>query len=286
VDAAAPAGDDFKGLQTNVPVALYNWLGFLGTKVLDTTILPPVRLYLRLAPTSVLATVGTAGEVVNPSFNLDQVSFTVDILDFADGMYQQAIQQRLSSAPLEIPFDNYQVIVGGQGPNGQSTRFSTSTSCLTNVMAWFAPSTWLGNGRDANTRLSPYFSRTSGTLTTSQFRINAVPYPSIPANAGGEICCFTAHAMNVAQDTVGASHPNLATIGQFNSNHFVHVHSFTYDNDGETSRVCGLDARGNQLIGSWDTTATVGVTNLTPFVLIKMKSTLRVGAHKLVEILL
>jgi hypothetical protein len=270
--------------QTNVPVAMYNWLGFLGTKVLDTTILPPVRIYLRLAPSTVLAVTGT---VPDASYNLANVSFTVDLMDQADGLYQQAIQQRLSTAPLEIPFDNYQVIVGAQGPGGQSTRFSTSTACLTGVMAWFAPSNWLGNGRNVDTRLANYFNRTDGDIDDSQFRINSVPYPSIPArSARGEVFAFTSHALNVAQDTIGASYPTLNTLGNFNDWHFLHMHSFTYDSDGETSRVCGLDARGNQLIGSWDTTATAGASNVTPFVALRMRSILRIGAGKLVETIL
>lgn len=282
-------GNNGQGHQSNVPVAMYNWLGFLGTKVLDTTILPPVRIYLRLAPSTVLAVTGT---VPDASYNLANVSFTVDLMDMADGLYQQAIQQRLSTAPLEIPFDNYQVVVGAQGPAGQSTRFSTSTACLTGVMAWFAPSSWLGGARNADTLLANYFNRTSGDINDSQFRINSVPYPSIPARvtengvARGEVFAFTSHALNVAQDTIGQSHPNIRTLDRFNASHFLHLHSFTYDSDGETSRVCGLDARGNQLIGSWDTTATAGQANVTPFVALRMRSILRVGGGKLVETVL
>jgi hypothetical protein len=264
----------------NVPVACWNWLGFLGTKVLDTTILPPVRLYLRLAPSSVL---GTTGSPTSATYTLNNTSFTVDVMDLADGVYSAMIQQRLKSAPIEIPYDNYQVVLGAQGAV-TSTRFSTSAHCVQSVFAWFAPTNWTQAVQSyvQSTALSAYFRRVRGNLTDSQFRINSVPYPAIPASfAEGEIFAATSHAMNLSQDTLGQSNPNLDSLTKFQDDHFVHFHSFCYDADGDDHRLSGLDARGNQLIGSWEANGASG--SFTPVVVLKCKSILRIGAGKLVE---
>jgi hypothetical protein len=266
------------GVQTNVPVACWNWLGFLSTKVLDTTILPPVRLYIRLAPTSVLSVSGAPTAV---SYNLRKTSFTVDVMDIADGVYNAVIAEKMSRGPLEIQYDNYQLVMGSQGA-ATSTRFSTSAHCLQGVMAWFAPSDWTSNIPTDNIKLSRFFRRTSAGLTDSQYRINSVPYPAVPCqSADGEVFAATSHAMNLSQDSLGQSHPNLTSLQRFNEDFFVHYHSFCYDSDGDESRLSGLDARGNALIGSWECTNASG--QVTPIIILCLKSVLRVGAGKIVE---
>jgi hypothetical protein len=87
---------------SNVPFAMYNFLGFLNSvKVLDTTILPPVKLYIRLAPNSVLANYGSnAG---TKTYQVRELKASVDILDIADGVFYNMIASRLSQSPLEIP---------------------------------------------------------------------------------------------------------------------------------------------------------------------------------------
>jgi hypothetical protein len=68
------------------PFAIYSWLGFLGSvKVLDTTILPPVKIYFRLAPNSILTSAGVGGAAV--VYRFEEVRATVDILSVDDGVY-------------------------------------------------------------------------------------------------------------------------------------------------------------------------------------------------------
>ena len=114
---------------SNAPFAVYNWLGFLSSvKVLDTTILPPVKIYIRLAPNSILTKHAGNASVVD--YKWTDVKATIDILDISDGIFYNMISQRLSQAPLEIPFDNYQTVTGTLGAPTQTTRWSTSTDCL------------------------------------------------------------------------------------------------------------------------------------------------------------
>ena len=169
---------------SNVPFAIYNWLGFLSSvKVLDTTILPPVKLYIRLAPNSVLAV--HAGNNATKTYKWTDVKASVDILDVSDGILYNMIAQRLAQAPLELPFDNYQTVTGSLGAVTQTTRWSTSTDCLTDVIATVKPSYYDAQGANSNIGLSHFFTRGGGTqydtaITTSQFSVNGIRYPTIP----------------------------------------------------------------------------------------------------------
>jgi hypothetical protein len=275
---------DFTGYQTNDPVACWNWLGLLGTKVLDTTILPPVRIYLRLAPTAALAKKGNPAGL---GYSLTDVNFTVDLLDIADNVYSAMIAQRLRSAPIEIGFDNYTSVTGSRAGAASSTRFSTSAHCVQAVMASFLPSNWQSGTFVDDIGLSSYFRRFSGICDRSHFRINSVPYPSIPCDKEkGEIFADTTHSMNLSQDSLGQTLGHINSLLDWHSDAFVHYHSFCYNSDGDDRRLSGLDGRGNVLIGSWEVEANAGASDVTPWIVINHKSILRVGAGKLVECVL
>jgi hypothetical protein len=263
-----------------VPFACYNWLGFLGSvKMLDTTIIPPVKIYLRLAPNAVLAQ--HAGNASTNTYQLTEVRAQVDILDISDNLYYNMISQRLAQAPLELPFTNFTTVNGSTGAQTQTTRFSTSTDCLTDVIATFKHTNALNNAWNSNSGLSSYFDRTAFGLTSSGFKINGIPYPSIPCeSAFGESFIDTAHTFNVAQDLVCQTNPNMKTLSLWNSNFFTHGHTFSYPEDDDGHRLIGLSGKGNMISGSWETAGTG--SSLTPLMWLKHKSVLRIGSGKMV----
>lgn len=273
---------------SNVPFAMYNFLGLLGSvKVLDTTILPPVKIYLRLAPNSILTV--HSGNDATKTYKWTDVKASIDILDVSDGVFYNMVAQRLAQAPLEIPFDNYQTVTGTLAAPTQTTRFSTSTDCLTDVIATFKNKDYAGYGANSNTCLSDYFTRggkaTTSEITTSIFSINGIRYPSIPCqNADGEVFIDTAHTLGASQDVLGETDPNMDSLSRWSSNYWVHAHSFTYPDAEDAHRLVGLSGRGNQIMGSFETTGTG--SNLLPVVWLKSKSVLRVGASKMVEVVL
>ena len=172
-----PVGGTASNYQcSNVPFAVYNWLGLLGSvPVLDTTILPAVRIYIRLASPQVLTV--HAGNAATRSFSWTSVNALIDALDISDGLYYSLINQRLSQAPLEIPYDNYTTVVGSLSAPTQTTRFSTSTDCFTDVIAICKGPSYDSNVANSNTQLSSFFTRGGGdaggvTLNTSWFSIN------------------------------------------------------------------------------------------------------------------
>lgn len=267
----------------NKPFAIYNWLGILSTmKVWDTTLWPQIRLYIRLAPTSVLSVKGAPTAF---SYTLSQVKFSCDVVDIADGVYSQMINQKLRSAPLEIPYDNVTTVVGSLGAKTSSTRWSTSAHCLEGVIATALNMNYADNVHSPETGLSTYFRRHGEDMTQVQFTVNGVPYPSIPMSvADGDVFVNTAHALNVSQDALGSCNPAMRTLDLWNNHFFTAAQSFTYDADGDDSRLCGLDGRGSQLLGTVNFTG--NGANVIPVVFLRHKSLARVGAGKLLEVVL
>ncbi len=270
---------------SNIPFAVYNFLGFLGSvKVLDTTLMPPVKIYFRLASPSVLTKI-SGSATANPSFELSDVRATVDLLDIQDGIYYNMVAQRLQQAPLEIPFDNYQTVVGRLGDiSGNVTNWSTSSDCLESIIATVKSATPNSYTINTSTKLSEYFTRSGAGIATSQFKVNGIPYPTNPADATiGDVFVGTAHALNVSQDVLGATDAGMNSHSVWRSAYFTHAISFTYPDGEDSHRLCGLSGRQGQLLGSWDTT---GTGNLQPILWLKMKSILRVGSGRFVEVVL
>lgn len=120
----------------------------------------------------------------------------------------------MAQSPLELPFDNYQTVTGSLGAVTSTTRWSTSTDCLCDVIATVKGVNYDSNVSNNNIGLSEYFKRGGGdtsttAITTSQMSINGIRYPTIPCtNADGEIFIDTAHTLGAAQDVLGATDPS------------------------------------------------------------------------------
>ena len=272
---------------SNVPFAMYNFLGFLGSvKMLDSTIIPPVKVYFRLAPNSVLGQYPLNAST--NTYQLTSVSATIDIMDISDGVYYPMIANRLAQSPIEIPFQAYTTVVGGMGAATSATRFSTSTDCLEGVIGTLKPAYYLDNGYNSNAARSSYYTRcgSNTTISTSQFFVNGIPYPSIPLdNSVGEVFYSTAHGFNQSQECLGSTNSNMNSLTAWQNHFFVHGHSFGIPNQSEDDhRLVGLSGRGNQLIGSWQLTGSG--SNVQPLMFLKHRSVLRIGAGKSVELVL
>jgi hypothetical protein len=274
---------------SNAPTAIWNWLGFLGSvDVLDTTILPPIKVYIRLASPQVNTV--HAGNGGTRTFRWSSVVGSIDVMDISDGILYSMVAQRLQQAPLEIPFTNFQTVVGGFGAVSQSTRWSTSTDCLEAVIGTLKGVNYDSNNANSNTQLSSYFTRGGGDSGTtqilnSQYSVNGVRYPANPAvNADGEVFTQTAHAFNVAQDTVSQVDPAMTSLPLWSSNFWVHANSFTYPDPSDSHKLIGLSGRGNQILGTFETTGSG--SNVLPIIFLRSKSVLRVGSGKMVELVL
>jgi hypothetical protein len=88
----------------------------------------------------------------------------------------------------------------------------------------------------------------------------------------------------MSQDIVGATDPSMSTLALWSSNYWTHAHSFTYPDAEDSHRLVGLSGRGNQVLGTFELVGSG--SNILPYVFLKGKSVLRVGAGKMIEMIL
>lgn len=269
---------------TNSPFAVQSWLGLLGSvKQLDTTLIPPVKVYIRLSPVACLS-IGGAANPTAYSYSWSSVYASVDVLDISDGMYYNAVASKLASSPIEVVFDNYATVIGSSGAVTQSHRFSTSTDCLESVIATMLSTSYTDNAHNTTTALSTYFTRKGDTVSTSQFLVNGVPYPSYPLdNTVGEPFVQTSQTLGIANDVTTQTNANMNTLTVFNSTFWTHAINFGVPYAIDDRYVCGLSGRGNALQISFNTT---GTSNGIPICWLKQRSILRIGSGKAVELVL
>jgi hypothetical protein len=279
-DATLPAAN-----LAAVPFQMNQFIGFLkDISVLLTDRMPPVRIYIKWATPAVLACNAAAA---NSTYSLSKLYATVDLLGLSP-VYDQLISDKLSQGSLQIPFTNFTTVPGATGTLTQSTRWSTSANCIERVFGTFLSTTFntLNAQQDATTYYSPYFTRGSANLNvncTSRFSVNGVMYPNIPMDATRcEILLDTVQALNEDHDLTTQLHPSLTSLANFHSKFFVHVHSFTYDDEDSSHRMCGLSGLGTALLGTFDTVSTQA-DNVQPMVYLQHKSVLEVGANRVIR---
>jgi hypothetical protein len=191
--------------------------------------------------------------------------------------------------PLEIPFDNYQTVSGGFGPVTSTTRWSTSTDNISDIIATVKPTNYDDNTENSTTLLGNYFTRGGGAtgalISTSQFSINGIRYPNIPCdNTQGDVFMDTLHSLALSHDTLGSTDPNMDSLPKWSSNYFTHMHTFSYPDTDDAHRLVGLSGRGNQILGTFELTGSG--SNVLPLIWLKSKSVLRIAQSKLIEVVL
>ena len=277
--ATAPAGTDF---DTNRECAIYNWLGFLGTaqpNVLDTSICGQTSISIRLAPATVVPTIGaTAG-----TYSLNSVVAHMDVLSLDDGVLYGLVQQRLASGnPIMIPFTNIQTVVSSAGTLPRSVNWSVATQSLDSIVATLFPTTnttqWQANIETAGT-----FIRGAAGLTNSRFTISGISYPSWEQDRVDSFL-DTLQALGVAQDTLGATDPGLNSLDRYRDLYYAHVHNWNFQDDKENRLSSGINTMGQALQGTWEVGG--ATTNVVPVMWLLYTSMLKISAGKVVELVL
>ena len=136
--------------------------GFFATaepKLLDTSLMPDLRVRLHLASDNVLASVagiplaGTGTDIADDGtggarYQLTDIFATIECIGLADQAYDQMLASMMSSQGfLEIPYKNY---TNFQSVHNGSSRFTVSTQSLDRV--WVA---WRSTGYDTQGGLVP-----------------------------------------------------------------------------------------------------------------------------------
>lgn len=273
---------------TAAPFQINNFLGYLNdVRINHTDLMPPMRLYIRWASPNILATSGAAA---GANYQLQNVYCTVDYLTVSP-LYNAMIQDKLNSSALQIPYTNFTSIFGASGTTNGSVRWSTTANCLEMVMGTFLNQQYNSAAQspyNTSTFRSGYFTKGGSNLgkttqigsVTSQFSVNGIQYPQIPMDfARLEPYLETLQCFSEDKDLTTEINPNFNSLTSYGTNFFVHAHSFTFNDNDSSHRLCGLSGAGNQLLGSWTTMATP-TDNVLPLIILQHKSILEIGSGK------
>ena len=274
--------------QTSVPFQLNRFIGFLNdVKILNTDRLPPVRISFRLAQPNVLAS--SAG-ATTPSFQLTQLYALVDMVKLSP-VYDELLTQRISQSPIQIPYQNFQVIPCAQGTLTSVNRFSSTVDALERAYATFVPTTYQAPVQtlDTTTFQSTAFTRGGADIATLPFNgvwtINGMRFGEQPAyNERGEILLQTLQTINEDHDITCQPHPNLNSLANFSGHFFAHGVNWSWNDEDSTSRKCGLSSLGQNLQGSYETSST-GSNVYQPLLIIQSKAMLEVGSGRVARVL-
>lgn len=266
---------------TDTPFSITNWLGLLQCEpcVVDMSAIGDLRLYFRLADKSVLVTNSSTG-VAKGTYTIKNVYFTVDIIE-TDSLYDQMLASKLQTAPLEIYFPDYKSFTSGLTNKGQSMRFSVSSQSIDDIYGFFLPSTY---NDISTTTASPYigssryFIKDGSNITSSQYQLNGLFYPSFKPDSQAIIFQLTNEAFGTSTDTLGGCDPKLTSLAQFTNYFWVH-HLRLNHPDPEGNRVLsGFDSRGTSANFFWNTEASSGTGYA--WVYVKSSAVLKVGAYR------
>lgn len=175
-----------------------NWLGFLGTatpRLLDTSLMNPLKISIDLAPAQILCSKTAA---TNPSYQLSDIYFTIDTINVMDNALSAMYHKMVASSPsafLEVPYHRWATFNSVGGASG-STNFSVSSQSLDMVVSIFTPTVgtntlWGDDGASpcsAALGSSSYFLRPSAFDNTKtnfqirdwQYMINSRAVPQWP----------------------------------------------------------------------------------------------------------
>lgn len=312
---------------TLAPLAIYNWLGFIGSvspNILDTTLLGNVRLRITLSNASTLIqSVGATGA----GFSLNNVFFSLDVVDL-DPMFHQIHSDYLARGGVyELPFNNY-FSYTSTGGLSQSTRFSLSSQSINRAWGCFVTgnnypiggvggvaNTVVGSGFDQNAQTSSYFTRPCGGangttivygtatnntpinyLTSSyQWQLNSSFMPNYQPTPE-QAFALMMNSYQVSQQTDSGCSPLLRSLATYTSTMWVCEARFDHG-EGVTC-ISGVDTRGTNASGSWNTIGAITVgantgtggpspgANLTALVFLQTTSTLKVGAGRQIQVVL
>lgn len=295
---------------TNVPLMMKNFLGFLGNgKVIDTGITGPIRLTMRLGPSTSMLLSGT-GLPTAFTFSMTNMHFSYDVVTIDDGIYDNMIAQRLAGGDvIPICFTNYQAFLGNTGGiDGLTNRVPCNVQSLDYVLHTILPNDY--NSITANkcytltNETSYYFSKgdIAEKLTACQLQVGSTYIPNYRHSNPVEMYAQTMDALNLSNDMVGTVAERFAgsvnagaaisgnAIAQRYVNGYFLFAAKLCANSGQyevgQSLLSGLDTRGANTLISATTFADSGAGSGFPLTYLVFTSTLNVGAHRQLQLIM
>jgi hypothetical protein len=278
---------------TDKPLFVNNWLGFLGTAstpVISTSDTNTIEIEIRFAPTTVLWQSG-ATAVATLKYELSKVRFTISKIVFNDPTYYQLKASKLLSDGLLIGYKSY-ITSKGSVKDKDTTlihNVSVNASSLDQVIATLhtadydsttispllltggemfpvAVSSITDGTEEVLFNQSKYFQRDAAGITGSQFEINNTAINNAPLPIE-EIYNETLISLgNLNIDVASGVHSGIISKEHFAKYYFAHILSLeNLDNSGQFFK-SGLDGRASALNITWKMNFTGTTAKCTPIV--------------------
>lgn len=234
--SAAPAPQTF---------AIKSWLGVLGSiqpHILPTNLIGDTRVRIGLSSANIMLAVAGA----NPTFTLDKIQVSVDVIKISDGVYEEMLLHHVSSGNvLELPFSGYQSWTQFNSSSWDvSQRFGFATQSLDQLWACH----YLSSEQTAGAALngtSQFFHRPAGKYVKDQvFSLNGTQFPSVPM---APLLSFglLEDSLGVSQDTIHSVRENIDTPAHWLDQH-VFCTSFQHVDDDSSRLISGWNTTGAQ----------------------------------------
>lgn len=273
-------------------------LGFSSSvkpNFVDTSLFPgTLRVSIRLNDKGVFAKFSGA---TADTYSLSDMYVLIKVCDIQDGMYYNILAERLRQGAIELPFDNIITYLAGDrtSSTSASTQFSITSQSVDMLMGTVVSKAGTGTGglysgaTDTDIDNSIYYVRgcavsgvTAGNVSAPkvQWRINGVQHPSYGVMSSMD--CFTEslNALNLLNDTVGSSNPEMKTANLWEDKFFVSFYRLNHpDGDSDSRVLSGLNALGTNSICHFEYEQT-GANDFQPFVAVFTKAVLRLGAGR------
>lgn len=289
VSLAAPNTDP-NGTLTGVPWYLMGFPNFLGSqKAIDTSLTGDIRLLIRLAPNSILAT--TTGNTAAASYGIYNLSMLVDVWSVDDGVLYSLLQQRLQTTPISIPFHRWVGFTGPSFASSTSLRWAVNTQSLDMCLATFVPTNTF-TSKVISAAFSgtpvPYFQHTAAGIGSLQWSVNSVQYPAYQQTVV-EAWHQLLNTFATTDDVVGTINPAINSTNFFNQ-FFATGFRFSLPNEHGAPPfapgiISGLDTRGQMSVGELAVVAsslnsTLASAPLTPYIWCRCSATYQVGQYR------
>ena len=225
-----------------------NWIGFLGSSQwLNTGLLGSVRVRIQLDSAAVMSQLENNGDATYTLSNLD---FTCMVASLDDGLYQQALLERLASgSQVSYPFKSYYTFEQQNAGGNGSLKGTLSSSSVDRVTALIRASNYNTQAllsAQTTTYLggtTPYFTacgggtfvaaainqqlagidaaRTTAELNSWQFLVNSNYSPNYLVHCkntegkGGLSALETRRSYGTGHDVTSGDHLNYNACGQY-----------------------------------------------------------------------
>jgi hypothetical protein len=261
-----------------VPIVMNSFMGFLSgqyVRFIDTAVLGPVEIRIRLAPATILYGTDYSATSRPTAFNykLTNMYMIMDTVTFTDDFYRALLAKRLQDGNvITIPYQNIFSFQKNITGTSDSVSFNLATQSLDYLVGTFRDQRYTANcvkrySTDAVDTSYYKFTSAAGTnpinnISTYQFLVNNMYAPTWPANVN-ECAILSRNAWDMCNETLGFG--RIDNMQKWRNGMFALVQSFNHHAEADKV-ISGLDTRGASSNMMFMVSNMIAATGTTPVV--------------------